>query len=252
MRTLLVMILMVVGMVAHADPRIVTEIYNTNRVYSVYTRIGWTVAIQFEDDEVLTTERGALGLGDSEAWMVSVRANSVLLKPKAIQPDTNIIAVTNKRTYSIDLKTASKGSSPTYILRFSYPDAEAANAAAAKKAALIASARAMPVSINTDYTYRGDALALKPTAAYDDGRFTHLVYNHAGELPVFYKEMPDGSEALVNDHIDKDGVVFHEVVRRVKARLGNSVLEIINHGYVQPAFNLTGAGVHGAVRGDKD
>lgn len=252
MKALALLLLMTTVGTVHADARIVTETYNPNRVYNVYTRVGRATLIQFEDDEVLSTPKGALGLGDSDAWELGVRSNSIILKPRAKLPDTNIVAVTNKRTYVFDLRTATRGVDPTYMMRFRYPDTEAAQAAEiAKRVELNKAAKSEDVTINTNYTWRGTDTALKPTAAYDDGRFTRLVYDHAGELPVFYKQLPDGSEALINSHIDKNEVVFHEVIRTAKARLGNSVIEIINRGYARPAFNQTGSGTHGAVRIDQ-
>ena len=95
---------------------------------------------------------------------------------------------------------------------------------------------------------------LKPTEAYDDGRFTRLVYDHSGELPVFFKVLPDGTEALLNSNVDPDDkriVVLHEVIRTVRARMGDQVIEIINRAYTLPKFNETGTSVPGAVRVDK-
>ncbi len=38
----------------------------------------------------------------------------------------------------------------------------------------------------------------------------------------------------------KQTVVLHEVIRTVRARLGNQVIEIINRAYKLPKFNETG------------
>ena len=174
-------------------------------------------------------------------------------------PQTNVVVVTNKRTYSFELQATAKDSMPTYILRFRYLDTEAAKAAAeaaaeAKRVQITAAARAEKTVINTDYVWRGENELLKPTAAYDDGRFTRLVYDHSGELPVFFKVLPDGTEALLNSNVDPDDkrtVVLHEVIRTVRARMGDQVIEIINRAYTLPKFNETGTSVPGAVRVDK-
>lgn len=197
-----------------------------------------------------------MGIGDAEAWNLGVRGNNIVLKPTQKMPQTNVIVVTNKRTYSFELLATAKDSIPTYILRFRYPDTEASKAAAeAKRVQTTAAARAEKTVINTDYFWRGDNELLKPTAAYDDGRFTRLVYDHSGELPVFFKVLPDGTEALLNSNIDpehKQTVVLHEVIRTVRARLGNQVIEIINRAYKLPKFNETGTSVPGAMRTDRD
>ena len=81
-----------------------------------------------------------------------------------------------------------------------------------------------------------------------------MMYDHAGELPNFYKVMPDGSEALINtniDQVEKNTVILQEVTRVVRARLNNEVIEIVNNNYEVPSFNKTGTGVSGTVRVDR-
>jgi type IV secretion system protein VirB9 len=241
---------------AHADLRIQTEQYDKSRVYNVYTKVGRTSLIQLEDDETLTVSRSSvLGMGDADAWTLSARGNNIIFKPSQVNPDTNLIFVTNKRTYVIDLSNVAKGGLPTYLLRFTYPDTEAAKAALeAKRAQVTAAAKAEKIEVNTDYVWRGDNALLKPTAAWDDGRFTRLVYDNAAELPVFSKVLPDGTEALVNASIDpedKKTVIIQEVGRTLRGRLGNEVIEIINRNYKVPKFNVTGSGIPGAVRVEK-
>jgi type IV secretion system protein VirB9 len=250
-------LLLPLPLVQAADVRIVTETYDSSRVYNVYAQIGRATLIQLEAGESLTQSGAtALGIGDAAAWELGVRGNNIVLKPKTKLPQTNLIIVTNKRTYSFELRMDAQVVTPTYILRFKYPDTEAAKLAAqVSRDTVVATARAENVDINTNYVWRGDAEALKPTAAWDDGRFTRLVYDHAGALPVFYKVMPDGSEALINWNIDteeRETVVLHEVIGTVRARMGPSVIEIVNRSYKLPAFNRTGTGRPGTVRVDKE
>ncbi|WP_341353087.1 TrbG/VirB9 family P-type conjugative transfer protein [Xylella fastidiosa] len=84
-----------------------------------------------------------MGIGDAKAWDLGVRGNNIVLKPTQKMPQTNVIVVTNKRTYSFELLATAKDSMPTYILRFRYPDTEASKAAAeAKRVQTTAVARA--------------------------------------------------------------------------------------------------------------
>jgi type IV secretion system protein VirB9 len=236
------------------DTRMRTEIYDASQVYKVYTAIGKATLIQFESDEsLMISPASVLGIGDAEAWHLGVRGNNVVLKPATRLPRTNIIIVTNKRTYAFDLIPAGKRTS-TYVIRFRYLDTEAELAEAEqRRLEITAAARAARWPVNTDYLWKGypEDAALAPTAAWDDGRFTRLEYDHAGELPVFYKVLPDGSESLLNYNIDtkdKAIVVLHEVIRLVRVRLNQQVIEIRNQGYKLPALNRTGAGEYGATR----
>ena len=261
MKKLIAFVLACVAGLAHADdPRIRTEIYDKAKVYNVHTQIGRASLIQLEEDESLViSPSSVLGIGDADAWNLGVRGNNIVLKPSQKMPQTNVVVVTNKRTYSFELLATAKDSMPTYILRFRYLDTEAAKAAAeaaaeAKRVQITAAARAEKTVVNTNYVWRGDNELLKPTAAYDDGRFTRLVYDHSGELPVFFKVLPDGTEALLNSNVDPEDkriVVLHEVIRTVRARMGDQVIEIINRAYTLPKFNETGTSVPGAVRVDK-
>lgn len=256
MKRLIFVFLISAALQAHADVRMDTQTYDKSRVYNVYFETGRATLIQFEADEKLDSAGSILGMGDAAAWNLGIRGNNISFKPTQKAPQTNIVIATNKRTYAFDLLPATKANHPTYLLTFIYPDtlaaAEAARvAAAAKRAQQLASTKDDKVVINTDYAWRGSNQLLKPTAAWDDGRFTRLVYDHAGELPVFFKVLPDGSEALVNsniDPVDKNTVVLQEVARVVRVRLADEVGEVINSRYAVPKFNSNGAGMPGTVR----
>ncbi|MDD2892536.1 MAG: TrbG/VirB9 family P-type conjugative transfer protein [Halothiobacillaceae bacterium] len=245
--------------------------YNQDRVYPIHTMLGECILLQFEKDERITQDN-LLGMGDAKAWSVAVRSNSVTMKPVADFPGTNLLIVTNKRTYAFEIKVTPRGKRPTYIIRFKYPDTkqklrdekkqEALKALkeARKRALLKASiyAKSSPI-LNTSYNWIGTnsktasrtVSLLKPTAAWDDGRFTHLEYDNAVSLPNFYKVNPDGEEALINSHIDPQNpntVVLHEVVRLLRVRLGKEVIELVNAAYKTPAFNNTGSGDFDSMR----
>jgi type IV secretion system protein VirB9 len=244
---------------SHADSRIREETYDANRVYAIHAAAGCAALIELERGEVIDPTQnpggGGLGMGDPKAWNMSVTGNRIFFKPKADSPQTNLIVASDRRTYVFDLHYKdAKGSctNATQLLRFSYPEvAQQKSAEQLRREAALAQAQAQRVSINTDYTWRGSATALKPTAAWDDGRFTRLQYDHAGELPLFFKVLPDGTEALLNYSLDVDDptiVVLQEVSRNVRVRLGNDVIEVVNRGYKLPAFNRSAAGFPGMVR----
>ena len=240
-----------------SDMRIQREVYSSDRVYTINTKVGRTTLIQLEEGETLTmSDSTVLGMGDATAWNLSVRGNNIIFKQAQKQPETNLIIATNKRTYAFDLFTADKDTLATYVMRFTYPDTEAQKAVqeASKleaSAKLAAQLKTDVRALNFDYVWRGDNALLKPTAVWDDGRFTRLQYDHAGLLPVFFKVLPDGSEARINSNVDAvDGriIVLQEVTETIKARLNDDVIEITNKAYALPAFNQHGVGIAGAIR----
>lgn len=248
------------------DARIRVEQYDPDRVVRIYTAVGNPTLIQFEDDERVENEpKSMIGLGDAKAWSVGPRGSNIMLKPKVKQPDTKLLVVTNKRTYAFEIKTAAKaGVQPTLIVRFNYPDTKArvARAEASKQEAI--AQRLQQISgkggnsagagRNRNYMKRGDE-ALAPSQVEDDGRFTFMRFDSTRELPVVYKLLPDGREALINFHMDSDTgtVVIHETAANFILRYGKSVMAIRNDGWNPNApLDLAGSTLPRTLRMEKE
>lgn len=250
---------------AHAasgsDERIRTVPYNANQVVKIVTAVGNPTLIQFEDDEtVLDSSKGMIGMGDAKAWSVGPKGSNIMLKPVAERPDTKLLVVTTKRTYAFEISSVSRKSNikPTLIVRFDYPDskAHAALLANRKRSAIgdrldqIAAKDGISPRRNANYMKQGDD-TLAPSAVEDDGRFTFMRFNSSRELPVVYKILPDGTEALTNFHMDSDTgtVVVHEVAAKFVLRYGTAVMAIRNDSFNPDGkLNLTGTTVPNAIR----
>lgn len=223
-----------------ADARVQEIMYNENNVTVIKIKTGVATLIQLESDEYLVGDETGMGLGDPLAWNVSVRGNNIFLRPIAEQPDTNIVVVTNKRTYSILLQNdeGDKGS-VTFILRYRYPK---------KPEPIVIKPTVFldknPVSIpcvdgslfNGSYEIKGSD-SLKPSAIWDDGRFTCFKWNTAKDLPVVSRILPNGNEQLANYHMDKNVMVIHEVSPEFILRLGESVMNVKTQHNVQREYN---------------
>ncbi|MDK4525793.1 P-type conjugative transfer protein VirB9 [Kingella kingae] len=236
------------------DKRIQTAIYSPDDVFVVRTQVGVATIIQLESDERIIGENSALGIGDAEAWKMTARGQNVFFKLTAERPDTNLLITTNKRTYAFDLKTTNGNPPPTYILRFDYPDTELAKQriAAQKRvraAELFGKAQSVaPLNTNTHYWGRGNK-NLAPTHLYDNGRFTYFRFHNGRDLPSIYKVLDDGSEVLLNTHMDGDTVVVHETAQYFVLRLGRQVLGIENRGFnTNGQFNQTGTDDNVSIR----
>lgn len=256
------------------DAHIQCATYSPDQVYRVATMPGRVVMVQFEPGEHILKDGG--GIGDARAWHVSVNDSGAMLKPGALQPETNLVLVTNRRTYSLSLTDVSGSQPATWILRFDYPDTdtkvatarlrrqEAVSAALAGQtgngpavptgispggpANAVAVPAAQATTANMQYMMRGDR-ALAPTALWDDGRFTYFKYATARDLPTIFTKLPDGSEATANFHMEGDTVVVHEVSRQFVIRYGQSVLGIRNDGYSPDGhYNRTASSMPGTAR----
>lgn len=243
------------------DARIQYTDYNTDNVVNIRTRVGEVSMVQLGADETVNDEGDSgLGMGDGAAWHLNVRGRNVFFKPKAEQPDTNlIIASTKGRIYTFRLHTAKQGQPTTYVLRFRYPEEETARHRVermkADKAAALLNRYGLDVQSaaqqNHNYWGRGDK-TLAPSEMFDNGRFTFLRYSNSKDLPAVFRVNTDGSEAAVNSHIDGDTLVIHETARHFVLRLGKSVLGIENRSFrPEGQFNKTGTTENGTVRMEK-
>lgn len=231
------------------DTRVQYVEYNPDNVVKVRAKVGRTVTVELDKNE--NAEQGMVAMGDAQAWNIAVKGNYLIFKPTAASPQTNLTVITDKRTYLFDLSLSGslktkKGKrvvqQPTYLLRFTYPDEEAK----AKQQRLAAQERALALSLkygnqndavlNYRYFGRGDK-AIAPTAIWDDNRFTFIQYADNRDLPAVYKINPDGSEMLVNTHIEDDTLIIHETAKAFVLRLGESVLGVRNAGYQTGEFN---------------
>ncbi|MBP5788862.1 MAG: TrbG/VirB9 family P-type conjugative transfer protein [Neisseriaceae bacterium] len=243
------------------DSRIQYVEYDTDNVVKIRAKVAHTVTVQLDKGE--SAEQGVVAMGDAQAWNMAVKGNNLIFKPTAESPQTNLTVITNKRTYVFDLSLAGcsynkKGKKvctpPTYLLRFTYPD----DIAAAKAAANRQQARAFQMKLKygldgaktpLNYLYYGFGdKKIAPTTIWDDNRFTYLRYADNRDLPMIYKLNPDGTEMLVNTHIEDDTLIIHETAEEFRLRLGKSVLGVRNKGYKVGEFNHLGTNDKNSVR----
>lgn len=242
------------GQGSKEDGRVQTATYSANQVYNVYVSAGQATMIEFEPGE--DVENSAVALGDAAAWATGIKNNRMFIKPKADNPDTNVVIGTNKRTYIFSLITTPPTRQATYLLRFRYPDTEARLVAEQETRDRQAQEKRRmnntpPVKRNTNYTMNGD-IKISPTAAWDDGLFTWLEYADSRELPAAFKRSADGTEALVNSHVEGDKLVIHELNDVFILRLGELVVGIYNESYDPRAskYNSRGTSIN-AIRTEK-
>jgi len=152
-------------------------------------------------------------LGDSVRWIVTPAESGsgkdtqtlVVIKPKEVGLDTNLLIPTDKRNYYIRLISRSSD----YVARvaFNYPEeAKAAwEAYSAKRAELakseVADMPAMSIErLKFDYSIDGDA-PFKPIRVLDNGEKTYIqlpATAKADEIPVLVVLNNEGKEQLVN------------------------------------------------------
>jgi type IV secretion system protein VirB9 len=80
------------------DSRIKSTLYNPKNVVELNTAAGYATHILFEEGEEYQNH----AFGDGEAWQLKSAKNHIFIKPKAEHADTNLVIITNKRTYTMN------------------------------------------------------------------------------------------------------------------------------------------------------
>lgn len=236
------------------DDRMKFVDYNPDEVFGITGHYGFATHIQFAPNERIRK----IALGDPQAWEIGPVDNHLFLKPKADQAETNMTVLTNRRVYSFELgaHASLRGAHPEpndmfFQVKFRYPEDEARRAQYLAKGQVLedrlrqgAGAEAR----NWNYWVKGDE-TLAPNKAYDDRRFTYLTFANNKEMPAIYVENQDGSESLVNTHVEGDVIVVHKIARKLVLRKGLQVACVFNREFdPNGVSNVTGTTVPGVQR----
>ncbi|MHB1815147.1 MAG: TrbG/VirB9 family P-type conjugative transfer protein [Steroidobacteraceae bacterium] len=224
-----------------ANPRVRFVRYRVDRIYALRGRVGYEIDLQFAPGEHFV----GLGVGDAKGVAVAAAGNHLFIKPRATHVATDLTVLTNRRTYLFDYRVAPPAAghrthAPIYAVRFEYPRAHRRHSAAARNRQRVARALAAaerPAVRNEDYWYCG-ARAIEPSAAWDDGVQTHLVFPPAAQLPAVFVLHADGSESLVDFNMRGDQMVIDRVARRFVLKRGRLRGRIVNRGFAHSQRRL--------------
>ncbi|EJU29005.1 P-type conjugative transfer protein VirB9 [Klebsiella sp. OBRC7] len=259
------------------DARVQQVVYNPLNVTVVNTRPGFMTTLVFDRNEAVISARP----GFEEAWEATPDANRVNIRPVAlvqgapgadgnttqvvIPPNsrdwhTNLLVVTTRRLYNVELNVIDDKSpqQPAFQVSYRYPgeaQEKASREAAAsalerekkqQQADIQQALNAAQTPRNWDYlSYPGrDSARIVPDFAYDDGRFTFVGFSPAKSIPSVTKAL-NGQEHVVNSSIRRKGnftvLVIQEVTPRLVLRSGHAVVGLENRGFgrVQAADGAT-------------
>ncbi|KAA0558688.1 P-type conjugative transfer protein VirB9 [Citrobacter braakii] len=249
------------------DARVQQVVYNPLNVTVVSTRPGFMTTLVFDSNEAVISARP----GFDEAWEATPDANRVNVRPVAlvqgapgadgnttqvvIPPNsrdwhTNLLVVTTRRLYNIELNVIDDKSpqQPAFQVSYRYPgeDRDKASREATtrmlereqkqQQADIQQALNAAQTPRNWDYLkYPGsDSARIVPDFAYDDGRFTFVGFSPAKTTPSVTKAL-NGQEHVVNSSVRRKGnftvLVIQEVTPRLVLRSGNAVVGLENRGF---------------------
>ncbi|MBN3804350.1 P-type conjugative transfer protein VirB9 [Paraburkholderia sp. Ac-20336] len=244
------------------DSRVRQVIYCADEVVRIEAQRGFAAHIALDPHEHIEV----VAPGDRDGWQVVANRgdHDVYLKPQLAAHDSNLEIRTDRRSYSFDLvvlplRSKFGNDRVMYRVTFVYPDELAKQAHEDSNAGLVAKRLAQPPAVrNARYSMQvmrnSDDIA--PTAAWDDGRFTYLRIPNNRRMPAIFRVADDGTESVVDKHIEGDTIVVHEVAKRFVLRLAGEVVGIWNDAYdmdgVPPHDGTTVNGVRRVLRSHDD
>lgn len=227
------------------DDRIGYVTYDPSNVVEIPVAVGVvTRVILHADEKIKTVGAGFASQCRSETnlWCIEAEAgsNQIWVKPLPGATFNNIEVSTDQRDYSIRF-VLSPGAGK-FRVHFQYPVAApqplefienpvtAAPDSLGKSAMRHFGAQMRNINYLMEAGAPG-ALAIAPNLAFDDGRFTYLVYPKGSEIPAPFVIGPDGQEARVNFHFDNDRLVLQRVAPEFVLRLGGVAVRLVNKSY---------------------
>ena len=183
------------------DRRIQMLSYDPDQIVTLPVSPGFASVVELRDDERVEN----LIVGNSAGWQVTAnrRGDRVIVKPLGGAGTSNLIVLTGSRRYVFVLDPFGESS---FVTRFQYPQAVAAEAASSAAA--------------ISYRFRG-AKALFPLAMSDDGRRTTIRWGDQNALPAIFA-INGRKEALVNGRMVGNDYVIEGAAARYKFRYGKA------------------------------
>ena len=119
------------------DTRIKTFLYDASQILQVKFIVGYQSMIELQKDESVEL----IVFGDPVPWSVKTLGNRIFLKATEPGAKTNMLIITNKRTYLLEISSNSDDDNDeknTLLLKFYYPNINADVPPTATKIAKIA------------------------------------------------------------------------------------------------------------------
>lgn len=212
------------------DHRIRYVTFNQADVVQIDTVIGVTTHIILEEGENYETH----AFGDSAAYEFGIKGNNVFVKPRAEQANTNLVIVTDRRSYKFRLTMRPDRLSAMYELAFNFPDTKSKLLQKQKERAAVEQGFTKDAGgYNLSYSMSGDT-DIAPVNAWDNGQMTYFKFSANADMPAIYMVDSEGNESIVNRHtVGKSSniVVVQKVSPKWVIRLGNRALAVWNDAY---------------------
>lgn len=192
--------------------------YQPGALFELYTNPNYVSTILLEPGETLND----IAAGDTSRWMVteamaeteSDPRTIVLVKPQSNGLRTNIVLITDRRTYLIEA-VSQAGSTYAAQVAWSYPQTSAGGTGA------------IPIIDRLNFSYRvrtvrGRTPVWTPSRVFDDGRRTWIEFPAgvvAADMPPLFVITGEGAE-ITNYRVQGQRYVVDRIFDRAELRFG--------------------------------
>jgi type IV secretion system protein VirB9 len=207
--------------------------FSDSALYRLYATPGQVTDIALEPGETLS----AISAGDTVRWAVGDTASGtgtarqvhVMVKPFAAGLTTNLVILTDKRTYHLEL--ASTEHTAMAALSWSYPGESLIAAKAAAEQGPVTIDNGLQVdALQFRYAISGDNAPWKPVRVFDDGRKVYIQFPDRvdrGEAPPLFVVGQDGQSELVNYRMRGNFYVVDRLFSKAELRLGQDPQQVV-------------------------
>lgn len=216
------------------DPRIKTITYGPDMVYKYTGYLRYQTSIELGQGETIST----ITMGDPTGWKINPAGSKIFVKPTDLDITTNMMLITNKRTYLFEMhaEEVKDISDPrlTFILRFVYPDdadGSVVNTGMSGNDNVPDLETEDLSKFNFRYSITGSQ-DISPIRIFDDGEFTFFEFrNINADLPAIFQVDNEGNENLINFRMRGHYMVVERVSGRYTLRHGNMVVCVFNEAW---------------------
>ena len=203
-------------------------------VYHLATAPGRVSDIALQPGESLI----AVAAGDTARWVIGdtvsgagpVRRTHVLVKPAAPALRTNLVIMTDRRVYRLELAS---GAEAMTGIAWTYPEDELLALERARAALAESEPVAAPVAVERldfNYAIEGDSPSWRPVRAFDDGNQVFIEFPPllaVGEAPPLFAVGTSGRPELVNYRKRGRYYVVDRLFDSAELRLGEKRQQVV-------------------------
>jgi P-type conjugative transfer protein TrbG len=207
--------------------------FSDNALYRLYAAPGQVTDIALQTGETLS----AISAGDTVRWTVgdttsgagAARQVHVMVKPYAAGLTTNLVILTDRRTYHLELASTEHVSMAA--LYWSYPeDALVAAKTAAEQGPPMVDSGLQLDDLKFRYAISGDNPPWKPARVFDDGRHVYIQFPDRidrGEVPPLFVVGEGNQSELVNYRMRGNFYVVDRLFTTAELRLGQDPQQVV-------------------------